>query len=182
MAKNYYLILGVQPDADEEEIKRAYKRRALEVHPDCGCPSPEKFLEIQEAYEHLRDAVRRRRHDELLARRSPGRPPSARPTPRKEANARTLHVHLDPAEASAGCRLSVPISLPVPCPACRGWGMVHLDVCAQCLGHGALVATRDIELTIPPGVHNGTRVRLALDGGDSGQMDLEVLVTTGDDR
>jgi len=61
-----YELLGVSPDASDEEIKRAYRRRAREYHPDAngGDPAREaKFKEISFAYEVLRDPERRARYD-----------------------------------------------------------------------------------------------------------------------
>lgn len=47
-------ILGVRPDADEAELKRAYRRRVKETHPDRG-GSKAAFRRVREAYEHLRE-------------------------------------------------------------------------------------------------------------------------------
>jgi molecular chaperone DnaJ len=50
---DYHSILGVSPNASEEEIKRQYKKRALETHPDRNNGNSEEFLKVQEAYEVL---------------------------------------------------------------------------------------------------------------------------------
>lgn len=66
--KNYYLILEVQPDATQDEIKKAYRKLALQWHPDKN-PSPDahdKFIEINEAYLVLSDPVKRKAYDELI--------------------------------------------------------------------------------------------------------------------
>jgi DnaJ-class molecular chaperone len=49
---NYYDILGLQPNASPEEVKKAYKKQALQHHPDHG-GDEEKFKEVTEAYEIL---------------------------------------------------------------------------------------------------------------------------------
>jgi molecular chaperone DnaJ len=63
--RDYYEVLGVSPGAPLDEIKRAYRRLALEYHPDRN-PSPEatdKFKEASEAFEVLADGDKRRIYD-----------------------------------------------------------------------------------------------------------------------
>ena len=65
--KDYYQILGVKSDADSKEIKSAYRKLARKYHPDVN-PEPgaeEKFKEVAEAYEVLKDPGRRAEYDEL---------------------------------------------------------------------------------------------------------------------
>lgn len=65
--KDYYDILGVSRDATEEEIKKAYKKKARKYHPDMNKGNEEeaekKFKEISEAYEVLMDPEKRARYD-----------------------------------------------------------------------------------------------------------------------
>ncbi len=64
--KDYYRILGVDAQATEEEIKRAYRRLALQYHPDRNPDDPraeERFKEISEAYAVLVDPAKRREYD-----------------------------------------------------------------------------------------------------------------------
>jgi molecular chaperone DnaJ len=61
-----YEVLGVGRDADEREIKRAFRGRARELHPDVNSHDPqaeEKFKEVADAYEILSDAERRATYD-----------------------------------------------------------------------------------------------------------------------
>lgn len=68
--KNYYRILGVDRNANQDEIKRAYRQLAREFHPDVnpGDPSAEeRFKDINAAYEVLSDPTKRRQYDQLGA-------------------------------------------------------------------------------------------------------------------
>ncbi len=74
MANDYYAALGVSRDASADEIKRAYRRRARELHPDVN-PDPqtqEKFKEVSAAYEVLSDPEKRQMYDLGADPRSPG--------------------------------------------------------------------------------------------------------------
>jgi molecular chaperone DnaJ len=64
--RDYYEILGVQRNASDAEIKKAYRKQAYQFHPDQNQDNPEaeeKFKEAAEAYEVLRDAEKRRLYD-----------------------------------------------------------------------------------------------------------------------
>lgn len=66
--KNYYFILGLNIYAREEDIKQAYRKLALQFHPDKN-PSPEAesiFKEVNEAYEVLGDPLRKVIYDQML--------------------------------------------------------------------------------------------------------------------
>lgn len=69
MAKrDYYEVLGVDRNANEDEIKRAYKKMAIQYHPDRNPDDKEaeaKFKEAAEAYDVLRDAQKRARYDQF---------------------------------------------------------------------------------------------------------------------
>ena len=64
--RDYYEVLGVNRDADEEAIKKAYRRLAMKHHPDRNAgdkSAEEKFKEAKEAYEILSDADKRAAYD-----------------------------------------------------------------------------------------------------------------------
>ena len=66
MRRDPYEVLGVAPDADDGEVKKAFRRLARELHPDVNRHDPEaeeKFKEAAEAYEILSDAERRATYD-----------------------------------------------------------------------------------------------------------------------
>lgn len=68
MARDYYVILGVAVDATPEQIKQAYRQKALQFHPDHYGPNAEPFLEVQEAYAVLGDHRRRDAYDRSVQR------------------------------------------------------------------------------------------------------------------
>lgn len=66
--RDYYEVLGIQKGASEDEIKKAFKKKAREFHPDLHPDDPsceEKFKEVNEAYEVLSNAEKRQRYDQF---------------------------------------------------------------------------------------------------------------------
>src|ERR1700687_4561063 len=66
--KDYYKVLGVAKKATEADIKKAYRKLAQQYHPDKNRDNkiaPEKFKEINEAYEVLGDKDKRQKYDQL---------------------------------------------------------------------------------------------------------------------
>lgn len=65
MGKDYYDILGIQKDASEDDVKKAYRKQALRYHPDKNkSPGAEdKFKEIAEAYDVLSDPKKKDIYD-----------------------------------------------------------------------------------------------------------------------
>ena len=71
---DYYVVLGIAEDADDETIRSAFRALARRYHPDVGAGSSHvEFQRAREAYETLADPERRRRYDRQL------RSPRARP-------------------------------------------------------------------------------------------------------
>src|SRR3989344_2704395 len=64
MAKNYYDILGISRSASEQEIKKAYRSKAHQLHPDKGGEKA-AFQEINEAYQVLGDKNKRSQYDQF---------------------------------------------------------------------------------------------------------------------
>ena len=66
--RDYYEVLGVDKNASESDIKRAYRRLAKQYHPDVNPDNPDaeaKFKEIGEAYEVLNDSDKKSRYDQF---------------------------------------------------------------------------------------------------------------------
>jgi molecular chaperone DnaJ len=242
--RDYYDVLGVRRDAEEEEIKRAYRRLAMQFHPDRNVGNPEaeeKFKEAAEAYEVLRDPGKRQSYDryghaglegmnvphfndaqsvfdlfgdlfgDFFGQRRRRGPQAGRDL--------QVTVEVELAEAARGLSKSITVpreelcgecsgkgsrrgTQPARCRNCGGQGVVNLrqgffqiqqtcrgcggsgyvitDPCPTCRGNGRVVARRNLDVAIPPGVDTGTRIRLSGEGeaGDPGapRGDLYCLI------
>ncbi len=63
--RDYYEVLGVSKTASEDEIKKAFRKAAVKYHPDKEGGDEEKFKEVNEAYEVLKDKQKRQRYDQF---------------------------------------------------------------------------------------------------------------------
>jgi molecular chaperone DnaJ len=230
--RDYYEVLGVRRDADEGEIKRAFRRLARELHPDVSqAPdAEERFKEAVEAYEVLSKRETRELYDRFghAGLRSGGFRPSSfdfgsladifsaffgddllATATRARARGADIaaDVEIDLVEAATGTTRSVPYRITVPCrrcdasgvepgtevatcptcsgmgrlqhvsrsafgefirtqtcPDCRGEGRLIQHPCAQCKGTGQELESRTLEVDIPPGIHDGQRIRLSGEG------------------
>src|ERR687895_2660459 len=66
--KDYYAVLGVSPNASDADIKKAYRKLAQKHHPDSNRDDPkadEKFKEISQAYDVLKDSKKRQQYDQI---------------------------------------------------------------------------------------------------------------------
>lgn len=184
----YYDLLGVKKDASSEEIKKSHRTLALKYHPDKG-GDPEKFKEINEAYEVLKDADRRRAYDsygeealkhgmdggaggagpmpdiaeifEMFGRATGGR---AKPT-RSESVTHTLSVTLE--DLYRGCLKKVTLKRSTTCGACQGKctrsGKDY--TCRVCGGSGIQKIVRPIG----PGMVQQMQQRCSACGGTGGK-------------
>lgn len=162
MAADYYELLGVSRNATEEDIKRAYRRRARELHPDRtgGDPQSEAlFKEVTRAYEVLRDPEKRARYDRFGPEGVDG--PGAGQMAdaffgggfadifdaffgggvsggrrRRSGPARgpdaEVVVTLEFREAVFGARREISVELPVSCTACGGSGAREGTTAVRC--------------------------------------------------
>jgi DnaJ-class molecular chaperone len=91
-------------------------------------------------------------------------------------------VELTLREVLTGVTKRVSLQEPVPCSTCQGSGRLRGRPCPTCLGHGVRLETKTIEVKIPAGVQDGTRVRVAgkgqagQNGGKRGDLYLHVLI------
>jgi molecular chaperone DnaJ len=249
--RDYYELLGVARDADADEIKRAFRRLARELHPDVSeAPDAEhRFREVVEAYEVLSNSERRELYDRFghAGLRSGGFQPSAfdlgslsdlfsaffgddlfgvggRPGRGRGADV-AARVEITLAEVASGTKREVPFGVAVQCghcggsgaepdtpirscpacggsgrirqvsrsvfgefvrtgtcPTCGGSGKLVEHPCKRCQGGGRVIEERTLEVDIPPGIHDGQRIRLSGEGhagtlgGRAGDVYVEVHV------
>ena len=92
----------------------------------------------------------------------------------------TIDVTLE--EASQGTARTIQLQTEEPCPSCRGSGRssrIRGKACTSCGGAGGFAKTKRLEVKIPPGVTDGSKIRLAGQGGigaDGSKSDLELIV------
>jgi curved DNA-binding protein len=173
--KDYYAALGVARDADAEAIKKAYRKLARQYHPDVSkSPDAEaKFKEIGEAYATLKDPEKRAAYDEL-GRRPQGE--EFRPPPdwahEFAADGQSFeNVDLSDLFDMLGRRHRGAQRGPVPMHGRDYETAVRISL--EDAQRGAKVnlnfeddeGKRTLEVTIPPGVTEGQRLRLRGKGG-----------------
>lgn len=239
---DFYEILGVNKNADKDEIKSAFRKLARQYHPDVNkAPdAEEKFKELGKAYETLMDDEKRSLYDRYgedglkNAGFDSGGPfaggfgdlndifnsffggfgfsqrqvdPNA---PQRGDDLRvdiqldfeeavfgaTKEVKIDHLELCKACKGSgsEPGSQPVKCPTCHGSGRIQQTTqtilghftqvttcpdcngkgvkiqnpCKECKGYGRIEIEKSIEIKVPAGVDNGSKLRLSQEG-DSGK-------------
>jgi curved DNA-binding protein len=182
--KDYYATLGVERTAGEDEIKKSYRRLARKYHPDVSKEpdAEERFQEVAEAYEVLKDAEKRKAYDEL-GRYQPGQ--DFRPPPDWEGRFgggfEQAFSDLDLGDlfgafagrsarggrgfAMRGQDLEVPVELGIE-QAYHG-AELNLALHAGEIGEdgAARRVPRTVKVRIPPGVTDGQSMRVPGKGG-----------------
>lgn len=235
MEHDFYELLGVERNADGAAIKSAYRKLAMQYHPDRngGCKENEaKFKAISAAYDCLKDPQKRAAYDRYghaaFQNGGPGGAAGAdfgdigdifetifgsafggggRAKPRRGADLRyDLQVSLEDAFHGKQTDIKVEVSVACepcggqgaepgtsrrrcelcgghgkvraqqgffviekPCPNCHGRGDVIEKPCRACRGEGRVDKIQSLSVEIPPGVDNGTRIRLT-GKGEAGPM------------
>jgi len=245
--RDYYEVLGVDRNASEDEIKKAFRRLAFQCHPDRNqgdASAAEKFKEINEASEVLCDASKRNAYDRFGHAGVDGSGgfggfgfsgegsifegffnfftdmAGGQGGPVRGGDIQVL-LELSFAEAALGVEKTLHVSRTencsecqgsgakqgsqpvqcteckgsgrvqrvqqnifgrfsnvITCPRCAGSGKVVNDPCARCRGSGHERFERDIKITIPSGVDNGTRLQMAGHGhaGERGGMPGNLII------
>jgi molecular chaperone DnaJ len=234
--RDYYEVLDVTREASEQEIKTAYRRLAMQHHPDRNperqAESEEKFKELTEAYSVLADPQKRAAYDrfghagvsgggapdfgsgifsdfedifgdlfgfgDIFGRTGRARTRSAggvdlrydlEITLEEAATGLQTKIKIPRWEACDSCQGSgakagsKPLNCPTcggrgqlrhqqgfftvtrTCPQCQGMGQVIREHCSLCKGEGRVKSERVLDLKIPAGVDDGTRLRVAGEGG-----------------
>lgn len=166
--RDFYRVLGVEKNASEGEIKRAYRKLARELHPDVTGDDPratERFKEITVAYETLSDPQRRRSYDLFGTRDAPP------PGPGLDLDLDRLLDQIFPGRKKK----------PKPEPGVDVEKTITISFVDAYTG--ATRALDGLQIVVPAGVVDGTRLRVkgrggrGLHGGPDGDLYVVVRVT-----
>jgi len=136
---SYYQILEVEQTATQEEIEKAYRKKALQYHPDRNPGDTEvhnKFIEIQNAYETLKDAGRRQQYDFSL--RPNGFMPAFDFFEQENLDIKIIYK-ISILDSIQGANKTINISKKMPCDSCNGFGATNHKSCDACHGSGRIV-------------------------------------------
>ncbi len=169
MAKEYYELLGVSENASQEEIKKAYRKKAKKYHPDSNSDTAdeEKFKKINKAYDVLSDEKKRKKYDQFGKAGVEGNATAGQQRAsshfqdifeqifggggRKQRQRRgsnlkiSLNISLE--EAYNGVEKTYEVERKIKCTSCDGTGAEDMNTknCIECDGNGRV---RKIERTL----------------------------------
>jgi molecular chaperone DnaJ len=166
--RDYYEVLGVQRDASDDEVKKAFRALARRLHPDVSdAPdAQERFREVAEAYEVLSDREARARYDRFghagmsgrefhteqfmdlgnlgdLFGALFGRDVFTQAGPRQGADAEA-EAEIELADAAFGTKVELDVDLVVPCESCSGTGAEPPTQPVTCPGCGGSGQVRQV--------------------------------------
>ena len=138
--RDYYEVLGVKKDATDGEIKKAYRNKAKESHPDTETGSKELFQEVSEAYECLSDSTKREQYDRFghSGGGTINRQYRQDRHVRKGPNMSVL-IKLTLYEIFTGTKKNIKYTREDICGECDGHGGKNINTCPDCNGSGAMV-------------------------------------------
>ncbi len=205
--RDYYQILGVARDASAEDIKKAYRRLARKYHPDVSKEpgAEERFKEVAEAYEVLRDADKRAAYDQLGSNWKAGqefRPPPGRQGGQGQPFSggfggrdfsdffESLFGNVGGLGGFAGARgfqpagadQTVPLEISLEEAYHGGSRALQLQVPERNASGQMTPRLRTLNVKIPAGVTTGQKIRLSgqggagSGGGPSGDLYLELTI------
>ena len=176
--KDYYKIMGLSQDASEKDIKMAYRKLARKYHPDISKEphAEEKFKEMGEAYEVLKDPKKRTEYDQFRknwefqqqARQSAG---SRATSGGSEQHYQNVHFDSDLFESLFGHSRyqQQPMSgedyhgkITISLEEAFHGGVKHVQVPIE---HGSEVQMQTLKVKIPAGIKSGQQIRLSGQGG-----------------
>jgi molecular chaperone DnaJ len=148
--KNYYEILGVDENATQDDIKKAYRKLSKQYHPDVNDEGEEMFKEISEAYENIGDETKRQEYENrrknpfgnmggmgfdfnsifehMMGRSKPKAPD------------KVMSIDITPEESYFGVKKEFKLFNNVVCVPCDGSGGTK-KICNTCQGQGVVIQT-----------------------------------------
>ena len=200
---DYYAVLGVASSVSAEELKRAYRRQARLLHPDRNpndVSLEDGFKRLSQAYQVLSTPELRTKYDRSFqehmqnqnsARVNDGQKPlgsffrklfGTQQSPTIHGQDLRYHLTLKLPELFESSLMLIELPSSRACSRCDGKGRYADEICRGCLGAGREPFVNRLEVKIPPGVDNGTKIKVrgegerGIMGGKDGDLYIEIHV------